>query len=363
MAEQDAAERTEEPTPKRLEDSRRKGEVAQSRDVASVVLLFAAWLALTVFAARSIGLGMAQQATAAWSGAQIHPESLADFHALILHHGAAAARGFLPFALALMLIGTAVGAAQTGLLWSAEALSFKGSRIDPIQGMKRLLSPDKLFDLAKAPLKVGVVVGAVWLALDTHLPALLSLVGAPPASGLEVTYDIGFSVLRAALIGLGLLAAADYAWVRHRHRKRLRMSLREVREELREREGSPQVRGKRRQLQREMSRQRMIADVATADVVITNPTHYAIALRYVRAEMNAPKVVARGRNHLAERIRQAARRHGVPIVENPPLARLLYPATRVGKEVPTHLFQAVAEVLAYVYRLDRARASAWEAES
>ncbi len=362
MPEQDA-ERTEEPTPKRIEDSRRKGEVAQSRDVASVVLLAAAWLALTLFAARAIGVGLAEQATAAWSGAQIHPGTLADFHALVLNHGAAAARGFLPFALALVLMGVAVGAAQTGLLWSTEALSWKGSRIDPIQGMKRLLSPDKLFDLAKAPLKVGVLILAVWLALDSNLPALLSLVGAPAASGLQVSHDIGFSVLRTALIGLGLLAAADFAWVRHRHRKRLRMTLREVREELREREGSPQVRGRRRQLQREMSRQRMIADVATADVVITNPTHYAIALRYVRAEMSAPKVVARGRNHLAERIRQAARRHGVPIVENAPLARVLYPATRVGREIPTHLFQAVAEILAYVYRLDRARAAAWEAES
>ncbi len=362
MAEQDA-ERTEEPTPKRLEDSRRKGEVAQSRDVASVALLLAAWLVLTLFAARTIGSGVAQQASAAWSGAQIHPSTLEDYHSLILHHGAAAARGFLPFALALMLMGTAVGAAQTGLLFSTEALSFKGSRIDPIQGLKRLMSLEKLFDLAKAPLKVGVLVLAVWLALDAYMPALLALVGAPAVASLEVGRALGLSVVRTALIGLGLLAAADLAWARHRHRKRLRMSLREVREELREREGSPQVRGRRRQLQREMSRQRMIADVATADVVITNPTHYAVALRYVRAEMGAPKVVARGRNHLAERIRAAARRHGVPIVENAPLARLLYPATRVGREIPTHLFQAVAEILAYVYRLDRARAAAWEAES
>jgi len=139
------------------------------------------------------------------------------------------------------------------------------------------------------------------------------------------------------------------------------MSLKDVRDEMRDRDGNPQVRSRRKQLQRELSRQRMIAEVANADIVVTNPTHVAVALSYVRGEMAAPKVLARGRGVLAQRIRREARRHDVPIIENPPLARLLYRVGRVGREIPESLFEAVAEVLAIVYRLDRRRAGAWGA--
>ena len=193
------------------------------------------------------------------------------------------------------------------------------------------------------------------------MDGVMALAAAPPGPTLEAIEALSARVASAALGGLAVLAVADFVWQQHRYRKRLRMSLREVRDELREREGNPQVRSRRKTLQRELSRQRMIADVAKADVVIANPTHYAVALRYVREEMGAPKVLARGRDHLALRIRAAAREHDVPVVENPPLARLLYGATRVGREVPEHLFEAVAEVLAYVYRLDQRRGTAWGA--
>ena len=361
MAESDAADKTEDPTPKRLEEARREGQVAQSRDLASVALLAGSWLAVVFFTGHSLGTGVAQQASAAWSGAQIHPHTLEDFHALVLQHGVAAARGFLPFALTLMLVAAGVGAGQTGFLWSTKALGIKLERLDPMNGLKRFVNLDRFYELGKAPLKLAVVGLATWLAVRANLGGILSTPAAPPVASLHLTYGIAVEVFVWAISGLAVLAAIDFAWSRLRHRRRLRMTLRDVRQEAREREGSPQVRRRRRQLQQDMSRQRMIADVSRADVVITNPTHYAVALRYAREEMSAPLVLARGRNHLAQRIRDAARRHGVPIVENPPLARVLYPATRVGKEIPDHLFQAVAEVLAYVYRLDRTRAAAWGA--
>jgi len=156
-----------------------------------------------------------------------------------------------------------------------------------------------------------------------------------------------------AVAGLAVLAAGDLLWVRYRYEKKLRMTRQQVRDELRQREGDPKVKGRIRQVQQELSRQRMIAETARADVVITNPTHYAVALRYERQRMLAPKVVASGRGYVALRIRRVAEEAGVPIVENPPLARTLYRTTKVGRTIPENLYQAVAEVLAYVYGLRR----------
>jgi flagellar biosynthetic protein FlhB len=362
MAE-DAAEKTEEPTPKRLEDARRKGQVASSRDVSSVIVLALALGSLAGFGLPRLFQALAGQAAAAWGGSEIVPHTVGDFHAVILAHGSTLLVAFLPLALLLMLAGATSNVVQTGLMFSTEALGFKANRISPVQGFKRLFSPDRLFDLAKAPLKVGVVGAAMAFTMVPALEAVLSLVSAPPIVIGQTMRALGVQTAGIALFGLSALAVGDFVWVRNRHRKQLRMSLREVRDEMRERDGSPEVRSRRRQVQREMSRRRMIAEVALADVVLVNPTHFAIALRYVRGEMAAPKVLARGRGAVAERIRREARRHDVPIVENPPLTRLLYKSARVGKEIPESLFEAVAEVLALVYRMDRRRAGAWGARA
>ncbi len=362
MAEDDA-ERTEAPTPKRLEKSRRKGEVAKSRDLAGVAVLATALLVLASALVARLAESLAMLARGAWSGAQIHASTLPDFHALLLHHFAEAARALAPCLLALVLAGVAAHVLQTGPMLAPEALNFRGQRLNPLQGLKRLLNQDRLFELGKALVQVAVVGGALYWVVRASLDGVLALVNAPADAGLHAATGLAMYTGRVALAGLGVLAVLDFAWVTHRHHKRLRMTPREVRDELREREGSPQVRSRRRQLQRELSRHRMLANVAKADVVVTNPTHFAVALRYVRSEMAAPKVVARGRDALAERIRAEARRHDVPIVSNPPLARVLYRATRVGREVPEQLFQAVAEVLAHVYRMDRRRGNAWSTGS
>lgn len=357
----DDAERSEAPTTKRIEEARRRGEVAQSRDLTSVLVLGTALLLLGGSGVDALLRSIVAQARSAWSGALLRPEGVGDFQALLLHHGIATAGPLLGIVLALLAAGVIGHIAQSGPLWSPEALRFRGTRLDPIGGLRRLFAADRLFDLAKAPLKIGVVAIAFWVVLAPSFHALWGLAGASPAAALRATRELGVGAGRGAVAGLAALAVLDLLWVRRRLQKRLRMTPREVRDELREREGSPQVRGRRRQLQRELSRQRMIAEVARADVVVTNPVHYAVAMRYERARMAAPRVVARGRNHLAVRIRRVAREAGVPIVENPPLARLLYRATRVGSEIPETLFQAVAEVLAQVHRLDRRRAAAWRA--
>ena len=360
MAE-DSGEKTEEPTPKRIEDARKKGNVANSRDLSGVVVMAGALLAFATFASADLGENLSVQARGAWGGGEIRPTSLADFHAVLLNHFALSARAFIPLALVLVATGAAISLAQTGPLLSAEALAFRGSRMDPIKGVKRLVDGDRLFDLGKAPLKIAAVGVALWAVIRAGLDGVLALIGAPVAATLSSIDALATRAALLSLVGLALLAVLDLAWVRLRYRKRLRMSLREVRDEMREREGSPQVKSRRKAVQRELSRQRMISDVARADVVITNPTHYAVALRYVRGEMNAPTVVARGRNHVAFRIRAVARENDVPIVENPPLARVLYRTAKLGREIPESLFEAVAEVLAYVVRLDERRGRAWSA--
>lgn len=358
MAEQ-AGERSEAPTQKRIEDARKRGEVALSRDLASVLTLGAGVLALFSFPIAGIATSLFEQAGSSWAGTGGLPESAEDFRNLLARHGMATAAAFWPFLLVLFGVGTLVSLAQTGGVFSPEAFAFKANRVSPAQGLKRLFSKDRLIDLAKAPLKVAVVLFALATALTAALPHLLALFATPIQSSFEVLRVLSGDFAQTAFSGLLLLGLLDFAWVRFRYQERLKMTPREVRDELREREGSPQIRGRRRSLQRELSRQRMLAEVGRADAVVTNPTHYAIALRYDRAIMAAPKVVARGRGELALRIRREARTHGVPIVENPPLARVLYAAGRVGREVPAHLFQAVAEVLAFVYRIDHRRGEKW----
>jgi len=359
----DDAERTEEPTPKRREDARRKGDVAQSRDIASVLVLAVAFGGLGFFFADGVARSVAEQARGVWGGTSLQPNSIADFHALILHHLLENARVLVAPLLAIALVGTAAGLIQVGPMFSTEALAFKGSRISLVKGTQRMFSAERLADFFKTLLKLVVVMTAAFLVVHARQDEIVALGARPLAASLEPMRDLVLLFALFSLIGLTLLAVLDLVWVRHRHEKKLKMTRKEVRDEMREREGNPQLKSRMRQIQRDLSRQRMIAEVASADVVVTNPTHYAVALRYAAREMSAPSVLAMGRNHVAGRIRDAARRHGVPVYENPPLARMLYRTAKIGEEVPASLYRAVAEVMAYVYRLDPKRAAGWRRSS
>ena len=234
MAE-DAADRTHAPTPKRIEDARRRGEVPNSRDVSGVVVLSVALGALAWLSIDALSNAVSSLARDAWGGTQIHPHTISDFHALLLFHGVALASGLLPFTLILLASGALVSFAQTGPLFSVQALGFKASRISPAQGIRRLFAQERLFDLAKAPLKVALVALAFYVVLGDRGDSILGLFSAPPANTLRFAFEMAFRVSASALAALSVLAVLDLIYVRHRHTRRLRMTTREVRDELRDR--------------------------------------------------------------------------------------------------------------------------------
>ncbi len=360
---EEEAERTEPATPKRRQDARNKGEVAQSREIQHVVILGVALLALGSFLGGGVVTALAEVARSSWGAVAAPPETLADYRSVLIGYVRYPALAVLPLFLLLAATGALAQVLQTGPLLSAQALAFKPNRMSPLQGVKRFVSPDRLFDLAKAILKITIVGAVGWAVIGGEIDRVIGLADVDIGPGLATLGMLVRRLAIAILAVLAVMAVGDLLYQRWRYEKRLRMSKREVREEAKQREGNPHVRSRFRQMQRELSRSRMISAVADADVVVTNPTHYAVALRYQQDEMRAPEVVAKGRGHVAARIREAARDADVPVVENPPLARMLHQTTEVGHAVPENLFQAVAEVLAYVYRLDPRRASAWGAAS
>lgn len=353
------AERTEPATPKRREEAREKGEVAHSRDVAAVAGMAVGFALLLGSVGSLLGQRLVQQARLFWGGAALVPSSVGDFHALFRFSLIDVARGEVPFLLALALTGGLVAFAQVGPLFARKAFELRADRFDPIQGMRRMVSPDRAVELIKSLVKLGVVLGVGSVIAVGIAEAVQPLIDADPAASLALIRRLSIRVVVPILSALVLLAAFDFVWVRYQQEKKLRMSRQDVREEIKDRDGNPQVRGRQRELARELSRRRLVEEVSQADVVVRNPTHFAVALAYRRASMAAPKVVAKGRNRMAERILEIARIHQVPIVEDRPLARILYRTAPVGREVPIALFQAIAELLAYVYRLDRERGTSW----
>jgi flagellar biosynthetic protein FlhB len=359
----DEAERTEPATPKRREDVRKKGDVAQSREVVSVLILLAVFLALLSSLGSRVALAVASLAQAVWSGAMITPRTMADYHAVWLEHVAIGAAALIPLLAVVLVAGLVGNLVQVGPLFSLEALQPRLDRVSFAQGLKRMWSLDRLFDLLKALVKVGVAGLATWSVLGPALDSVLALGESQIWDGLALAALLVQRLAIWILIGFGAFAVLDLFYTRSRYERKLRMTRQEVRDELRQREGDPKVRARLRARARELTRLRMIGAVATADVVVTNPTHYAVALRYAPAAMAAPQVVAKGRNKLALQIRERARRAEVPIVENPPLAQLLYKTAPLNGEIPESLYRAVAEVLAYISRLDPRRASAWREAS
>jgi flagellar biosynthetic protein FlhB len=343
-----AEDRTEKPTSRRLRDARRKGQIARSRDVEQVAQL-AAVLGVFAWAGRAWveGLGAAARAGLERMG-QPPAAALEAGELTRLASQGAVTIGVLvgPLALAAAAAGVLVAAAQGGWNVAPEALTPDWTRLSPANGLKRL-SPSRVGpDLLKMVVALTVI---AWISTRVVLGTLdisVSLGRMSPAHVATVGWSQAERMLRQAAIGLAVIAAADYLLQRWRLDRSLRMTKNELRDDLRLIEGNPEVKARVRRIQREMARRRMLADVPKATVVVTNPTHYAVALLYERARMSAPKVVAKGRDLLAQRIREIATEHGVPVVENVPLAQALYAGVEVGESIPADLFGAVAEVLA-----------------
>ncbi len=352
MADQES-NRTEQATPRRKSEARRRGQVAVSRDLTAAAVLLGG-MGLMALTANSTILrltGLMQRELSSLGDTPPDGQLSVDhLHARFSQISADLMVLLLPFMAGLTLIGVVASVAQTGWVWRTNILSFDSSRLSPMAGLKRLLSLRPLAELVKSGLKVAIIGTAAFLVATGDMPILPQLVQYDLGGILDAVGSLG---LRAgAVIGLAVaaVAAVDYLYQRYEWARGLRMTRQEVKEEHKETEGDPLIRSRVRSVQRQMVKKRMMAAVPKADVVVTNPLHLAVALRYDPVRMSAPVVVAKGAGYVAEKIKDMARRHGVLIVENKFVARTLYRLVEIGREIPADLYRAVAEILAFVYR-------------
>lgn len=351
--EQTGQERTEEPTERRLTEARRKGQVPRSRELSTLLVTLSGALALWVSGSYGIN-GIVEIMTTSFSveGDLLKEPALLPIHlmGMILH----AVLLIVPFLVVTLLATFIAPASMGGLIFSTEALTFKLDKLDPVKGIGRMFSLKSLVELVKTILKFLLLLGAAVLIYKAVEREVLGLGTLPLEDGLKRSATILAWALVAMAATMILIAAIDVPFQLFEHNKQLKMTRQEIKDEMKESDGRPEVKSRIRQLQREMSQQRMMQDVPTADVIITNPTHFSVALKYDQGGNAAPTVIAKGQDYMALQIRHIARINDIVIYEEPPLARALYASTEVGQEIPSKLFLAVARVLAYVYHLRRA---------
>lgn len=348
MSEQPAGEKTEEATPKRKQDARKKGTVAKSNDLVGALVLFA--LSLVLPGAAS---GIAQGFGSAFRGAGVAAARSADplaYGTFALNSMAPILGGSAMLIFSVMVIGLVANFGQVGFHLSTEALQPKFSKLNPMEGFKRIFSARATMEGFKATAKCVLFGLVAYSAISAHWGALIGLSWLHPTKATIQVAQLAHTILNRIAITWLMIAVADYFFQRKQVDKQLKMTKDELRREMKEMEGSPELKGERMKRARKLSRGRMMSQVKKADVIITNPTHYAVAVMYERSKMHAPMVVAKGADAIALKIREEAKKHRVPIIENPPLARALYKQCEIGDFVPRDLFTAVAEVLAYVYK-------------
>ncbi|RRJ84984.1 flagellar biosynthesis protein FlhB [Aestuariirhabdus litorea] len=353
--EQDSSQdRSEEPTEKRLRDAREEGQVPRSKELTTMLLLLVG--SGSLFASASlIGGNMGSVMRFNFT---LEREAMFDPSLMLQHLGVSlveATTSLIPFFIAMMLVSLLSPLALGGWLLSAKALMPKFSRMDPIKGLKRMFSAKSLVELVKSIAKVAVVATVSIFVLLSYQEDFLGMgkeaIPQAIAHGLSV---LGWSVMGMSA-SLVLIAIIDIPFQIWDHRKQLMMTKQEVKDEYKNTEGKPEVKGRIRQLQREMAERRMMADVPKADVVITNPTHFAVAVKYDASKAEAPYVLAKGVEEVAFKIREIAEAHDVTVIEAPTLARAIYFTTRISQQIPAGLYVAVAQVLAYVFQLRRYR--------
>jgi flagellar biosynthetic protein FlhB len=351
MAEnEDGQEKTEQATPKKHEEARNKGQVPRSRELTTVAMMLMGAISITL-----MGETIAQQLGGVMRmGLQIEKAKIFDPWAIIEILSQAIYQGFMalvPFLLVMLVTALAAPVALGGWAFSTEAMSFKTEKLNPLKGLKRIFAVRGLIELVKALVKF-LLIGSIGVGLLWHfLPELMGLGREPVVSALAHTgsiLSVSFVVLSASLL---LIAAIDVPFQLWDHSKNLKMTRQEVKDETKNTEGKPEVKSRIRAMQREVAQRRMMQEIPKADVVITNPTHYAVALRYDAERMAAPVVVAKGVELVAGQIRSVATANNVPLFEAPPLARALFYSAEIDQEVPAGLYLAVAQILAYIFQL------------
>jgi len=351
MAEdQDKSQQTEEPTAKRLEQAHEHGDVVKSSELTTFILLGGGTLAIAMFGkysamklAHAMSLFLQQPESMGVDGAGL----AAMLHALLPQLAMALA----PFFAVLVAAGLAGHMLQSRPTLAFDKITMDFSKLSPMAGLKRLFGVEGWINLLKGLAKIAVVGVAIWTQLWPERGGLEAILNQSTADVMANMSRLLFKVLMASLSALAVMAALDYFWQRTRFMARNRMSKQEIKEEYRQNEGDPTIKAKIRQLRHERAKKRMMASVPTATVVIMNPTHYAVALKYESGQMAAPVCVAKGVDVLALRIRAVAEENDVPVVENPPLARALYAAVEIDDPVPPEHFKAVAQIIGYVMRL------------
>lgn len=350
MAEETDAERTEPASERRLEQAREEGDVPRSREISTFAVLLAAgggmWLwgeRIITEINRALVSGLSLTRDQAFVPDVLFQRILSDVVQVMLV--------CLPVALVIMLMALASPLVIGGWQVSSKALQPNFTRLNPISGIGNLFSKHSLVELIKAILKTLVVGIIAWLVIRFEMDAVVALSLQPLKAAIMHTGQLLIATFMYLVAGLALIALIDGPYQMWHYAEKLKMTRQEVIQEAKESDGNPQIKGRIRQLQREMARKRMMAAVPTADVVVTNPTHYAVALKYAEGKMGAPQVVAKGADEVAAKIRELAKENNVPLLEAPPLARALFKHTEIGDEIPQSLYTAVAEVLAYVFQL------------
>lgn len=352
MAEESYSERTEQATPKKREEAKKKGQVAKSREIPSVLILMGGGSILFLFGSyfyRHLS-GLMVRFFRTLDNRTFSLETVQYLNVELIE-------SFLILLAPLFIMGVLLTVtshyAQSGTLIATEGMKWDWSRLNILKGVRRLLSMQSLVELVKSLLKFFIIGWVAYVTIQKEFLGIILLVDREPATLLTYFRSIAWDLLlRTGLLMAGL-AGLDYLFQRWTYEKNLRMTRQEVKEEFKQTEGDPIAKTRIRSLQRQIARKRMMAEVPKADVIITNPTHLAVALVYQMKKMEAPQVVAKGSGFIAGKIVEIARSHGVPVIENRPLAQLLYKTVEVGQVIPSQFYQAVADILAYVYQLKK----------
>jgi flagellar biosynthetic protein FlhB len=352
QGEKDDQEKTEEPSQYRLDKSREKGDVVSSKDLSGIMIVGAA-VGTLMFAGTFMleeVWALAERVLALSLETVFHQkEILVLFNDVVFSF----LKILSPLFLIVFIVSFLSQLMQIGIIYAPELITMKLERINPQSGFGRIFSSKSLFEFFKGLLKFILVFGATYVVLNKSIWQLNGMINSEIYSSLFFMKSIVIKLFISVLLTLVVIAIVDYAYEKWAYLQRMKMSKQEMKEELKEREGSPEIRSRIKTVQREMAKKRMMKDLPKADVVVTNPTHFSVALKYNRETMVAPIVIAKGADHLAFQIREIAKKNDIPLVENVMLARTLYSTVKVGEGVPRDLYKAVAEVLAFVYKLKK----------
>lgn len=345
-------ERTEKATPKRRSEARKKGQVAKSREVSSVMVLLAGLLVL--FFGGSYFYGQLSTLMAQFFR-QIGMITITPGNIHVLQNQLLSSLGLIlaPFLGVVVVVAVMSNYVQVGGFWSWELIKPKPEKVFSFQGFRRIFSMQAIMELLKSMGKILIVGGMAYYTIKKELPNILPLLDQEIGSISRYIFSVCFDIFLNTVLVMVFLAGLDYIYQRWSYEKTLRMSKQEIKDEGKQAEGDPLVKARMRSMQRDLARRRMMAEVPKADVIITNPTHIAVALLYVSGEMDAPKVVAKGAGFVAEKIKAIGQEHGVPTVENKPLAQILFKTVEIGQMIPATLYHLVADVLAFVYRMKK----------